>query len=149
MKVKDCMHGEICSVKANSKVCEVINLMKEKHIGSVPVCDDENKVCGIITDRDILLRSVACDKDVKQTPVSDIMTCNVCTCTEDEEITNAQSKMSKNQVRRLPVCDENNKVVGMLTIGDLIHHDDEVGKKQVCTTFENICNDNSMCKNAE
>ena len=57
--------------------------------------------------------------------------------------------MSKNQIRRLPVCDENNKVVGMLTFGDLAQNDIEIGKHEVSTTIRNICSCNGQTKNAE
>ena len=114
--------------------------MSENHIGCIPVCDKNNSICGIVTDRDILLRCVACNKDTNQTPVSDIMTCDVCTCKENDDITNAESKMGQNQIRRLPVCDDNNKVVGILTLGDLAQNNGTIGKQEVCTTLENICN---------
>jgi len=148
MKVKDCMCNDVCCVNPNTTISEVAKLMSQNHIGSVPVCDNQNCICGIVTDRDVILRCIACDKDVKQTPVSDIMSCNVCTCKEDDEMTNAQSKMSQNQIRRLPVCDKNNKVIGILTMGDLAQNDGEIGKQQVCTTIENICDCGSQ-KNAE
>ena len=148
MKVKECMCNDVCCIKPETKIQEVAKLMSENHIGCIPVCDNNSSVCGIITDRDILLRCVACDKDTKQTPVSDIMTTNVCTCKEDDDMTNAQSKMGQNQVRRLPVCDDKNRVVGILTLGNLAQNDGTIGKQQVCTTFENICNCEEN-KNAE
>lgn len=149
MKVKDCMCNDVCYVKPETKIYEVAKLMSKNHIGSIPVCDNNNCICGIVTDRDILLRCVACDKDTKQTPVSDIMTCNVCTCNENDDMSNAEMKMSKNQIRRLPVCDNNNKVIGILTLGDLAKNDTELGKQEVCTTIKNICNCNGQIKNAE
>ena len=149
MKVKECMCDDVCCVKPETKINEVAKLMSSNHIGCVPVCDNNNKICGIVTDRDILLRSIANDKDVKQTPVSDIMTCNVYTCTEDEDMKNAENKMATNQIRRLPVCDSNNRVVGILTLGDLAQFDNELGKTEVCTTIENICDCNNQSKNAE
>ena len=82
MKVKDCMCGEVCCVKPDTKVYEIAKLMGQNHIGCVPVCDDKNCLVGIITDRDIILRSIANDKDVKSTKASEIMTTNVCTCNE-------------------------------------------------------------------
>ena len=91
---------------------------------------------------------MACEKDTKNCPVSDVMTSNVCTCTEDDDMTNAESKMSQNQIRRLPVCDQNNRVVGILTLGDLAQNDRELGKQEVCNTIENICDCNGH-KNAE
>ena len=119
MKVKECMCDDVCCVKPETKIKEVAKLMSENHIGSIPVCDQNQCICGIVTDRDILLRCVACDKDTNQTSVSEIMSCNVCTCKEDDDITNAQTQMSQNQIRRLPVCNSKNEVVGILTLGDL------------------------------
>lgn len=149
MKVKDCMCNDVCSVKPDTKVCEVAKLMKQNHIGAIPVCDDNKMICGIVTDRDIVLRSVACDKDVKNIPVSDIMTCNVCTCNEDDEMKQAESKMANYQVRRLPVCDTSNRVIGILTLGDLAQNDMQLGKQNVCDTISDICNCNVQAKNAE
>lgn len=148
MKVKDCMCNDVCSVRPETKISEVAKLMGEHHIGCIPVCDTNNCICGIVTDRDLLLRSVCCNKDANTTPISDIMTCNVCTCKEDDEMTNAETKMSQNQIRRLPVCDKNNKVIGILTIGDLANHGTQLGNSEVFTTIENICNCHSN-KNAE
>ena len=139
MKVKDFMCDEVCFVKPDAKVVDVAKIMKDNHIGCVPVCDDENSLCGILTDRDILLRTVACNKDVNTTPVSEIMTTNVCSCKKEEEMPDAQEKMSSHQIRRLPVCDENNKVVGILTLGNLAENDSELGKEKVCSTLNNIC----------
>ena len=148
MKVKECMCNDVCCVKPETKIQEVAKLMSENHIGCIPVCDENQCICGIVTDRDVLLRCVACNKDTNQTPVSDIMSCNLCTCKEDDEITNAETKMGQNQIRRLPVCDDKNKVVGILTLGDLAQNDQEIGKQQVCSTLENICNCQEK-KNAE
>lgn len=148
MKVKECMCHDVCCVKPETKVNQIAKLMGEKHVGCIPVCDENNCVCGIITDRDILLRAIACDKDTNNCCASDIMSCNVCTCTEDEEMTNAESKMAQNQIRRLPVCDENNKVIGILTLGDLAQKDKQLGAQEVCSTIEGICNCNEQ-KNAE
>ena len=139
MKVNECMCDEVCCVKSDCKVEEAAKLMCQNHIGCIPVCDNENSVVGIITDRDIILRSIACDKDVKQTPVSEIMSCNVCT---------AENKMAEHQIRRIPVM-ENNKIVGILTMGDLAHFNRQLGKEEVCTTIENICDCKGQTKNCE
>ena len=77
MKVKECMCQDVCCVRPETKVYEVAKLMSENHIGSIPVCDNNNCLCGIVTDRDIILRSLACDKFNKQTPISEIMTTNI------------------------------------------------------------------------
>lgn len=149
MKVKDCMCHDVCFVKPETKIYEVAKLMSENHVGSIPVCKPDNTLCGIVTDRDILLRSIVCDKNIKETPISEIMTSQVCCCNQDDDMLKAQNTMSQNQVRRLPVCDCNNKIVGILTIGDLAQNDKELGKQEVCTTIENICNCSGENKNAE
>ena len=68
MKVKDCMCNEVSWVKPNCTIKDCAKIMMENHIGCVPVCDDSKKVVGLVTDRDIILRSVACDKDIKTSP---------------------------------------------------------------------------------
>ncbi len=148
MKVKECMCNNVLSVNPETNVQDVVKLMSENHIGCVPVCDSNNCICGIITDRDILLRSVACNKDASKTPISEIMTSNVCICNQNENINEAQNKMGENQIRRLPVCDENNKLVGILTLGNLSQNDYQIGKHEVCSTLNSICNCNEN-KNAE
>lgn len=147
MKVKDCMCNEVCCVKPDSKVSDVAKVMCGNHVGCIPVCNSNNEVVGIVTDRDIILRSIACDKDVNQTPVSEIMSCNVCSCTPDEQIENAEKKMSDLQIRRIPVV-ENNKIVGILTLGDLADNNN-INNEDVYNTLEHICCKNPNSKNAE
>ena len=146
MKVKDCMCGEVCWVKPDTKIYEIAKIMEQNHIGCVPVCDDQNCIVGIITDRDIILRGIASDKDVKSTNASDIMTCNVCTCSQNDDIYDAERKMATNQIRRIPVVD-NNKVIGMLTLGDLCHYYEDIGVEDFCDTVENICECGGQAKN--
>lgn len=148
MKVKDCMCTDVCCVKPETTIRDVAKLMSQNHIGSLPVCDTNNCLCGIVTDRDIILRSIACDKDVKTTPVSDIMSTNVCTCKENEDMANAENKMGTNKVRRLPVCDNNKKVIGMLTLGDIAQNRADLDDREICITFEDIC-DCDTNKNAD
>lgn len=146
MKAKDCMCNDVCCVTPDTKLNEVAKIMEKNHIGCVPVCNDENCLVGVITDRDIILRGVACDKDAKNTLASEIMTCNVCTCNENDNVKDVEAKMSKNQIRRIPVVD-NGKVVGILTIGDLAHFDKEIGENEVCNTIEKICECGGQAKN--
>ena len=149
MEVKDCMSKNVCQCTPTTNVADAAKLMSDNHIGCIPVCDDKNQVVGLVTDRDILLRTVCCNKEAAQTPVSDIMTCKVCCCTPDTTIDEATKLMSDLQIRRIPVCDTNNQIVGMLSLGDLAHHDHEVGEEEVCQTLENICGCGENAKNAE
>ena len=140
MKINDCMSKDVCYVKPDCRVYDAARIMCENHVGCIPVCDDKKCIVGIVTDRDILLRTVACDKDVKATPVSEIMTTNVCTCGCEQNIDEAQNVMAKNQIRRIPVVDNTNKIVGILTMGDLAKNDKKIGEQEVCKTIEDICN---------
>lgn len=137
MKVKDCMCNHVNFVKPDTSVQDCAKMMCECHVGCTPVCDDANRLVGIVTDRDILLRAVACDKDTCKTPVSEIMTTKPCSCTPNSEITDAERLMSEKQIRRIPVT-ENNKVIGILTLGDLAANQ-SVDQKELCDTIECIC----------
>lgn len=145
MKVKDCMCNNVAWAKPETTIYDCVKLMCSNHIGSVPVCDNNKNVVGFVTDRDIVLRAIACNKDVNTTKVSDIMTTNVCCCDVNSSTEDATRLMSENQIRRIPIT-EHNKIVGILTLGDLVNTRN-IGAIEIATTFENICNCNH--KNAE
>lgn len=149
MEVKDCMSKNVCYCTPATNVADVAKMMCDNHVGCIPVCDENNCVVGLLTDRDVILRTISCGKDVNTTPVSDIMTCGVCCCKLDTTIDEATKLMSDFQIRRIPVCDQNNKIVGILSLGDLAHNDKEVGKNEVCNTLENICQCGQKSQNAE
>lgn len=149
MDVKDCMSKNVCCCTPETNISDVAKLMCDNHIGCIPVCDTNNCVVGVLTDRDVILRTISCNKDAKTTKALDVMTCGVCTCKPDTTVEEATKLMSDYQIRRVPVCDQNNKIVGILSLGDLAHYDHEVGKQEVCTTLENICNCGKNTKNAE
>lgn len=146
MKVNECMCTDVCYAKPETTIYDVAQIMKNEHIGCVPICDNNKCIVGLVTDRDILLRGVACDKNSKTTPISEIMTTNVCCCQSEDDVYQAENKMSEYQIRRIPVI-ENNKIIGMLTLGDLAHFNKEIGKQEVCTTVENICECNGQVRN--
>lgn len=146
MKVKDCMCGEVCCVKTNATVKEIAKLMEQNHIGCVPVCNETNEIVGLITDRDIVLRGIACGRDINKMVANEIMTTNICTCNENDDICQVEKKMSRNQIRRIPVVD-NSKVIGILTFGDLAHYNRELDRIEFCNTIENICECGGQAKN--
>ena len=138
MKVKECMCEDISYCTPSTKISDVAKIMNQNKVGCIPVCDDKKCVVGILTDRDIILRCVACDKDVCNTTVSDIMTCNTVCCDCNEDVNKVAENMGKTGIRRMPVT-ENGKLVGILTIGDLAKHQN-ISSQCVGTTFEHICN---------
>lgn len=146
MKVKDCMCNNVCYLDTTSTVEECAKLMQDNHIGFVPICDYNKNVIGLLTDRDIILRTIACGKDARHTQVKDIMTCNVCSCNANDEIENVEKEMCNKQIRRLPVIDENNKVIGIITLGDLSKNK-QIDNNNVGNVLEDICK--CQDKNAE
>lgn len=117
MKVRDKMTKTVAYTKPSATVVEVAQLMQKHNVGSIPVMD-QNGVVGIVTDRDIVVRNVAHGKNPQNTPISDVMTSQVTTVTPDMDVSTVTDMMAEQQIRRLPVV-ENNKLVGMLAIGDM------------------------------
>jgi len=117
MKVRDIMTKDVAYVRPEDSVYQAAQLMHQENVGAIPVCDN-NGVVGMVTDRDIVVRNVVSGADPKTTPVSNIMTTGVATVTPDTDVNKIGGIMSQHQVRRLPVV-ENNKLVGIVSLGDL------------------------------
>ncbi len=145
MKVNECMCKNVVWANTDTTVYDVAKLMSENHIGCIPICDSSKKVVGLITDRDITLRSVACGKDAKNTPASDIMTTTIYKVDPTAEVSEASKMMCDCQVRRIPVI-QNNDLVGIITLGDLAHHEN-INQAEVSNTVEGICRCNNNPKN--
>lgn len=117
MKVKDVMTKSLATLTPEDTVERAAQLMREYNIGSLPVCDGD-KVIGIITDRDITLRSTAEGENSQRQTVRDIMSSNPVIVSPEIEAREAARIMSERQIRRLPVV-EDNSLVGILSLGDL------------------------------
>ncbi|MBQ3408185.1 MAG: CBS domain-containing protein [Clostridia bacterium] len=140
MKVRDCMSNNVIWLTPDATIGECAKIMDEHHIGSIPICNPNQNVVGVVTDRDILLRAIINNKDINNTKISEIMTTGVYCCEANTDIEHATTVMSENQVRRLPVIDQN-KIVGILTLTDL-SRSEQVSDFKFATTYDNICNYN-------
>jgi CBS domain-containing protein len=118
MKVKDIMTKNVESVSSNASVEEISKIMKNLNVGSVPVVDS-NRIVGIVTDRDIVVRDLAMNKGNQQVKASDVMTTSVSTVTPDTDVSEAARIMADKQLRRLPVVNNNKEIVGIVALGDL------------------------------
>jgi len=118
MKLKDIMTKDVIAVSADTTVYDAATIMRDKNIGSVPICTDDMNVEGIVTDRDIVLRVVCEGKDPKQVKCGQIMTDRLTVGKTDMEVEAALELMGDVQVRRLPVV-ENGKLVGFVSLGDM------------------------------
>lgn len=117
MKVKDIMSKNVAYVNPATTVTEAAQLMQKHNVGSIPVMD-QSGVVGIVTDRDIVVRNVAHGTNPQSTPVKDVMTSHVTTATPEMDVNEVSAIMSRHQVRRMPVV-ENNRLVGIVALGDL------------------------------
>lgn len=115
MKLKEIMSKDIACANQNDSIEKAAQLMKQYNVGSIPVCNQKN-VIGIVTDRDIALRSVASGHFNQS--VGEIMTQNPVTGTPDMDVHEAAKIMGEKQIRRLPVV-ENNSLVGIVSLGDI------------------------------
>lgn len=119
MQVKDIMSTKIISVAPEESATVAARLLSRYNIGVLPVCSSDGKLRGMVTDRDIVLRCVANDDDPHETRISEIMTRRVLAVSPQEDTAAAAELMARAQVRRLPV-QEKGKIVGMVTLGDLV-----------------------------
>ncbi|MFL7870805.1 MAG: CBS domain-containing protein [Anaerolineales bacterium] len=105
----------------NDMVAKVAKSMKSKNVGSIPVIDNEKtrKLVGIVTDRDLALKIVAKELDAKSTKVEAVMTRKVVTCSAEDDLQKALDAMSEHQLRRIPVVDNDNKILGIIAQADV------------------------------
>ncbi|BDV35049.1 MULTISPECIES: CBS domain-containing protein [Methylocystis] len=120
MKVKDVMHQGVEWVSPDTPVAEVAKKMREHDVGAIPVGENDRLV-GMVTDRDITIRAVAEDKDISKLSVREVMTSGIIYCRDTEDVGDAIRIMETKQIRRLPVIDENKRMVGIVALGDISH----------------------------
>ncbi|MBX3260366.1 MAG: CBS domain-containing protein [Labilithrix sp.] len=119
MKLSDVMHRNVEVIAGDTTVREAAKRMSNLDVGSLPVCLNQRLV-GLLTDRDVVVRSIARGDDPDETRVSDVMTSKVEWCFEDESIEDASRKMSGRQIQRLVVLDREKKLVGIVSLADLV-----------------------------
>lgn len=123
MQVKDLMNPSVVTIEPTSSAALAARLLSRHNVGVLPVCGEDRKLRGMVTDRDIVLRCVAAEEDPAQTLVREIMTRGCATVSPQDDCRAATQLMARQQVRRLPVV-EGRRLVGMVSLGDLSHRDD-------------------------
>ncbi len=124
MKVRDVMTKTVVRIHPDEPVEVAARTLAHYNIGAMPVCGSDGRVCGMVTDRDLVTRCLASGKRPGAMTVKEVMTGRVVAAGADMELGAASYLMGKEQVRRLPVI-ENGKLCGMLSIGDLAKSEDE------------------------
>ena len=117
MKVSEVMTTEVETISSDRTAREAAGFMLRADAGSIPVCEGD-KVIGMITDRDIAVRGVAEGRG-PDTPVSELMSDGIICAHEDDDVREVARRMSDEQIRRLPVLDSEERLVGIVSLGDL------------------------------
>ena len=118
MKVKDAMHKKAEWVSPDTSVGDIAKKMRDLDVGSIPVGEND-RLIGMVTDRDIACRAVANGTDCSKLKARDVMTKGIVFCRDSEDLSDALRIMEDKKIRRLPVIDDNKRMVGMLSVGDV------------------------------
>ena len=118
MKLREIMTREVIRIHPEEPVSVAARSLARYNIGCLPVCGSDGRLCGLVTDRDLVTRCLAAGKNPATTRVSQVMTQNLVTVAPDTDVDLAAALMGRRQVRRLPVL-ENGRLCGMISLGDL------------------------------
>lgn len=118
MNVGDIMTREVDLIDESELLVNVARMMRDEDIGSIPVRRGD-KLVGIVTDRDIVIRALADERSFDELAAKDAMTDTVLYCFEEWSVEEAAANMAQNRIRRLPVVNSNRELVGILSLGDI------------------------------
>ena len=118
MILRDVMSKQVVRIHPEETVTVAARMLEHYNIGALPVCGNDGRVCGVVTDRDIVTRCLAAQKQPDNTAVKDVMTSKVIVGRPDMQANIAAALMGREQIRRLPVM-ENGRLCGMVSLGDL------------------------------
>ena len=123
MKLRELMTNPVIRIHPDETVAVAARTLTRYNIGILPVCGGDGKICGLVTDRDLVTRCLASGKEPGKTRVADVMTGSVRWASPDMDAGAAARLMGSCQIRRLPVL-ENGKLLGMVSLGDLAAFED-------------------------
>ena len=118
MKLREVMSSPVIRIHPDETVSVAARTLARYNIGILPVCGGDGRLCGLVTDRDLVTRCLAAGRSPLHTPVRDVMTSQVVSAGADLDASAAAEMMGKEQIRRLPVV-ENGRLCGMVSLGDL------------------------------
>jgi CBS domain-containing protein len=118
MQVKEVMTENVSVVEPDTQIPQIARKMRDEDIGSLPVVENERLV-GMVTDRDIVVRAVAEGQDVRTATAREAMSPRILYCFDDQTVEEVLENMGEQQIRRLPVVDRDKRLVGVVSLGDL------------------------------
>jgi CBS domain-containing protein len=119
MRVRSLMSSDVSCCRRETPLQEVARLMIECDCGEIPVCDESGRVLGVVTDRDIACRTVAKGRNPLELRAGDCMTAPAVVVSDDATLEDACALLEDNQVRRLPVVDDTDRCIGMISVADV------------------------------
>lgn len=133
-KIREVMTRDVEVINPNDTLRDAAEKMRTLNVGPIPVCDGQ-RIVGMLTDRDIVVRAIALGKDPNTTQVSDAMSSGIEYCFDDDDTENVLNRMREKQLRRFIVVDRSKKLVGIVSLGDL---SGEVSEHKVGEALEGI-----------
>lgn len=121
MKIREIMSSAVQCVKPDNNLTEAAGLMRQLDVGAVPVCD-QDRLAGMLTDRDLVVRAIAEGRDPNATSVREVMSEGIVYVLDDQSVEETARLMEQKQIRRLPVLDAAKRLVGIVSLGDLARH---------------------------
>ncbi len=118
-QAKEVMTGNPVVCEKSNTVQDAAQAMKSRDCGVIPIADESDRLVGIVTDRDICLRAVAENKDPGSTRLEEVMTREVLTCREDEDLDSILDKMERKKVKRIAVVNDQNRCIGIISEKDI------------------------------
>lgn len=145
MLVKECMIRDVQLATPQTTIKEAAQKMRNGDFGSLPVGENDRLV-GMVTDRDIVIRAVSEGKDPNSTTVQECMTKQILYCYEDQTLEEVAENLGDNQIRRIPVLSREKRLVGIVALGDIATS--HVSPKKVEETLSHICQKSKQSKSA-
>jgi CBS domain-containing protein len=127
MKISEIMTSDPELIDPNASIREAAQRMKDEDIGALPVGEND-RLIGMVTDRDIAMRGVAEDRLPSSTSVRDVMSEKIFYCFEDQDVEDAARCMAENQVRRLPILNRDKRLTGIVSLADIAQTGEECEK---------------------
>lgn len=123
MRCEEIMNRDITYVRADEPVERAARTMRNKDVGFLPVCKENKKVIGVLTDRDVVIRVVAESKPA-MTPVERVFTPRVVSCSPSDDVEKAERLMADNQVSRIVCLDDTGQLLGVISLSDIAERED-------------------------
>lgn len=139
MKVRDMMTSDVKTCRPETNLAEAVRDMWEGDCGALPIVNDEGRVTGVITDRDICIAVATRGRSADRIAVRELVQGHAYTCLPDDDATVALQTMKAHKIRRLPVVDAEGHVRGILSLNDIVTHAGAASSNEVVSALASIC----------